>query len=154
MNGVNSHLLSHITGLSVLSHQEARESTFSLVYWARWKRVRWLGHILRGDDLSYVKETMFAGFERGEKGTLLDEAPPHRSRKHLEVLARKDDNFWKEWSVTLKGDVTPKNRNGLHDPGTQPIVVAPPNCLTSEVLEMRPWMTFLGMYWSKYVGDQ
>ena len=47
LNGTNSRLLSKITGNTV--RQEARSPLFCIVQWARVKRAKWLGHILRED---------------------------------------------------------------------------------------------------------
>ena len=133
MNGANSRLLSRITGRSV--HQEARAPTFDIVQWAKWKRARWLGHILREPELSLVRESVFEEAEGGRSGTLLDDAPPHRSRQHLQALASKQDNTWEEWCKELKSAVRPKkeglrrNRGGQRDPTVPSIVVPPPVCL-------------------------
>ena len=55
--------------------------------WARVKRARWLGHILREDELSLVKKVVLRAYTRGERGTLMEEAPPHRSIEHMCALA-------------------------------------------------------------------
>ena len=110
MNGANSRLLARITGRSV--HQEARSPTFDIVQWARWKRARWLGHIMREPELSLVREAIFEEAGGGRCGTLLDDAPPHRSRQHLRALASKEDNSWEEWCKELKSAVRP-TKEGL-----------------------------------------
>ena len=138
MNGRNSRLLSRITGRSV--HDEARSPTFCIVQWAKWKRARWLGHLLREKELSLVLEAVYEEWGRGEKGTLLDSAPDHRSRAHLVALAGKEDGTWKEWCKNLKEAVRPpekkeglrRNRGGQRDPVGPVVVVPPPTGLRGE----------------------
>ena len=77
----------------------------------------------------------------GVRGTLMDEAPPHRSVSHLRALACKGDNYWEEWCRSLSRTVCPKTYDGLargsvrqslrsgrrrrYDP-TPPVVIVPP----------------------------
>ena len=137
MNGANSRLLARITQRSV--HQEARSPTFDIVQWAKWKRARWLGHIMREPELSLVREAVFEEAERGRSGTLLDDAPPFRSRQHLRALASKEDNTWEEWCKGLKSAVRPANealkraRGGQKDSAALSVVVPPPVCLRGDV---------------------
>ena len=144
LNGVNSRLLSKITGRKIWD--EAKEPTICAVQWARAKRVRWLGHILREEELSLVKTAVLASYNRGVQGTLIDEAPPHRSIQHLCALASKGDNFWENWCKQLERTVQPKKYGGLanpnvrralrsgqrgpYDPVAPTFATPPPTCLT------------------------
>ena len=58
-------------------------------------------------ELALVREAVFEEAEGGRRGTLLDDAPPHRSRLHLLALASKQDNTWEEWCKELKSAVRP-----------------------------------------------
>ena len=91
LNGTNSRLLAKMTGRAVCD--EVRVPTLCVVQWARVKRVRWLGHILRESELSLVKAAVLQSYERGEVGTLIDEAPPFRSFAHLSALAAKENGL-------------------------------------------------------------
>ena len=99
LNGLNSRLLAQITRRSV--RQEASQPTLCAVQWARVKRAKWLGHILREDEMSLVKKAILRSHARGDLGTLMDEAPPHRSIAHLTALASKRDGCWEDWCAML-----------------------------------------------------
>ena len=106
------------------------------------KRDRWLGHILREDELSLVRAAVLQSFERGERGTLMEEAPPHRDLNHLLALAAKPDNMWEGWCSQLARTVFPTKYDGLatrrvrdsirstgrqpYDPVPPDVVVPPP----------------------------
>ena len=140
LNGTNARLLSKITGKSV--HQEARSPHFCAVQWARVKRAKWLGHILREDELSLVKAAVLQSYARGEVGTLMDEAPPHRDINHLCALAAKPNNFWEGWCAQMARTICPEKYEGLacreirkslrvggrqpYDPVPPDVIVPPP----------------------------
>ena len=129
-----------MSGRSV--REEAREPLFCAVQWARVKRARWLGHILREDELSLVRAAVLQSFERGERGTLMEEAPPHRDVNHLIALSAKPDNFWEGWCTQLARTIFPEKYEGLgsgsvrqsirsggrqpYDPVPPDVVVPPP----------------------------
>ena len=143
LNGVNSRLLAQITGRSV--YQEAAQPTLCAVQWARTKRARWLGHILREDGLSLVRAAIFESHASGEQGTLMDEAPPHRSLEHLRALASKGDNYWEDWCRGMHRTICPKTYDGLarasvrqslrrgrrrrYDPVPPTVIVPPPEAV-------------------------
>ena len=113
--------------------------------WVRVKRARWLGHILREDELSLVRQAILDSHARGEVGTLMDEAPPHRSIEHLCALARKEDNSWEDWCQMLRRTICPFKYEGLaraqirqsirqrrrqdYDPTPPTVIVPPPSCI-------------------------
>ena len=140
LNGINSRLLARVTGRTVRS--EAGEPTLCAVQWARVRRARWLGHILREDDLSLVKAAVIQSHQRGVVGTLIDEAPPFRSIAHLEAMASKKDGWWEQWCKSLDRTVCPTKYPGLarssirrslrrggrrpYDPVRPTVIVPPP----------------------------
>ena len=111
LNGLNSRLLSQMTGRS--ARDEARQPTLCAVQWARFHRAKWLGHIMREDELSLVKAAVISSYGRGVEGTLMDEAPPHRSIPHLCALASKADGFWEGWCAQLDLTICPDKYEGL-----------------------------------------
>ena len=66
LNGVNSRLMSQVTGRSI--RDEVREPILYVVQWARVKRARWLGHILRESELSLVRMAVLQSHARGSWG--------------------------------------------------------------------------------------
>ena len=106
--------MAQITGRSV--RDEASQPTLCAVQWVRTKRAKWLGHILRENELSLVKTAVLTSFARGEVGTLMDEAPPHRSISHLCAIASKRDGAWEDWCKTLQRTICPDKYDGLADP--------------------------------------
>ena len=142
LNGVNSKLMAKMTRRSI--RQEAKEPTLCAVQWVRAKRARWLGHILREDELSLVKKAVLRAYTRGERGTLMEEAPPHRSIEHLCALAAQRNGFWEDWCKMLERTVLPKAYDGLarseirrslrncgrrtYDPVPPVVIVPPPTC--------------------------
>ena len=67
--------------------------------------------------MSLVKKAILRSYERGHLGTLMDEAPPHRSIAHLVALASKRDGSWEDWCAMLARTVCPKVYDGLTAPG-------------------------------------
>ena len=86
--------------------------------------------------MSIVKTAVLQAYERGEVGTLMEEAPPHRDIKHLCALAAKPDKFWERWCVQLARTVYPKKYEGLEQHrqslrvgGRQPYDPVPPDVI-------------------------
>ena len=95
--------------------------------------------------MSLVKHAVLASHERGERGTLIDEAPPFRSYQHLRALTSKQDNSWEDWCRSLERTISPLVYEGLadrkirqsirrgnrsnYDPVPPPVTVPPPTCL-------------------------
>ena len=87
INGANSRMLSHITGRSI--HEEARPSTttLNLVRKIRFRRYRWLGHILRAGCNRLIHKALELQLQMGSPGNMFLDAPPFSDLEDLRTQA-------------------------------------------------------------------
>ena len=87
LNGINSQMLSIITGKT--PHQDASPKwrTFDLVVWTRARRLQWVGHILRMGDERKIKHVVFELYKAPSEGDLLMDALATDSWKELKQRA-------------------------------------------------------------------
>ena len=92
INGVNSQMISVVTGKT--PHQETSEDdrTFDLVRWIRARRLQWLGHILRMGSERSLKRAVFVMFKSPREGDLMMDAPHHDSWR--ELMKHAADREW------------------------------------------------------------
>ena len=83
LNGVNSRMVSIITGKT--PHEEASDGTrsFDLVRAVRARRLSWLGHILRMDQDRLLVKAVKHLYEDGNEGDILMDAPTTSSWDEL-----------------------------------------------------------------------
>ena len=94
LNGVNSRMLSRITGNSVQSEARRVTTSFDIIKHVKTMRIKWLGNILRNID---AQQSLIYGAisVHNYSGSLLSDAPPHQNLDHLVELA-KNKAFWNE----------------------------------------------------------
>ena len=119
-NLYNSRLLSKITGNSV--RQEARSPLFCVVQWARVKRAKWLGHILRLPDARIVKIAVRVQYEMGLPGNICADAPQTSSFEQLVRIAS-DRRIWDSHCPRA-----PKMRPGNTTRPTRTTTTTAPQC--------------------------
>ena len=83
LNGVNSRMVSIITGKT--PHEEASDGTrsFDLVRAVRSRRLSWLGHILRMDQDRLLVKAVKHLYEDGNEGDILMDTPTTSSWDEL-----------------------------------------------------------------------
>ena len=87
INGANSIMLARITGKSFREEAGARTTSFDLVRSIRQRRMRWLGHILRGGEHRLIHQAVVEQANMANPGSLLMDAPPHTSLHELRLIA-------------------------------------------------------------------
>ena len=94
LNGVNSRMVSIITGKT--AHEEASPATrtFDLVMWIRARRLAWAGHILRMGPERKLKQALFEMFKAPQEGDMLMDAPERESWRSLTTYAC-DREYWR-----------------------------------------------------------
>lgn len=100
LNGWNSRCLARITGRSF--RDEAVSPSYGLTQKIRYQRLKWLGHVLREEEtylvrqvvIKYVQDKIDVGYP---VGSILMDAPHHRTVEELVELARDKEN----WNVEV-----------------------------------------------------
>ena len=94
INGVNSRMVSVITGKT--QHEEAKEGSrsFDLIRAIRARRLAWLGHILRMDDDRLLAKAVRHKYDERSEGDILSDAPEPESWSELKVWVQ-DGKKWR-----------------------------------------------------------
>ena len=101
LNSFNSRCLANITGRS--QHDEARSPTYDLVGAVVTTRARWLGHILRMDENSYLHKVVREIYHNNYEGSIICamSLPDHDDFEDLLSIA-KDRRGWNKFTKTLR----------------------------------------------------
>ena len=94
INGVNSQMVSVITGKT--QHEEAKEGSksFDLLRAIRARRLAWLGHILRMDEDRLLAKAVRHKYDERSEGDILSDAPKTESWDELKAWAQ-DRKKWR-----------------------------------------------------------
>ena len=97
INGANSRMLARFTGQTI--PQEARQATcsFDLVRAIRFRRFKWLGHILRAGPSRLIFQAVDEQHKMGVPGDILMDAPPHSC-----LVSFRSDCIDKTWRSLAK----------------------------------------------------
>jgi len=101
INGFNSRCLVRITGREY--REEAKDPTFDLCLYLRSQRLRFLGHVLRYDEDSMVRQVIVSRGTAHRKGDLFMDTPAHESIADLTEIAR-DKAQWRLHVEELAGN--------------------------------------------------
>ena len=101
INGVNSRLVSRITGNTI--HEEVNKwtRTFDVVAWIRARRLQWAGHILRIHPYWLVHKAAHYIYKNRKEGDLLMDVPVTNSWRSLLMMAKERDK-WRRLVNALK----------------------------------------------------
>ena len=104
LNGWNSLRLHIVTGRSI--REEAVTPSYDLVGKLRTRRLKWVGHILRQDEGTLLREVLLARCREFlnaggyPEGFLLMDAPTHNSAEDLVALAQ-DKEAWMVATISI-----------------------------------------------------
>ena len=107
INGWNSRCVAIITGRDIRQEAGRAGQTFDLVSHLRVRRLKWVGHVLRMDDLRYPKQALRVVWEasrpgaKPREGSVLMDAPDVSSFAELEALAGAHQDH-PEWSQLVR----------------------------------------------------
>ena len=90
INGANSVMLSHITGKSAREEARPQTTSMNLVRKMRFRRFRWLGHILRSPAHRLIHVALAVQLEMGFPGNLFLDAPTYW--RGCSIYAYRDPN--------------------------------------------------------------
>ena len=105
LRGWNSRCLHRITGRGF--REECVEPSMDIIAKVRGRRLKFLGHVLRREESSLLKQVLLAdGVEQMQEGqyaegSVLSEAPEHRSLQELEELAQ-ERGKWRQMVHRVK----------------------------------------------------
>ena len=94
LNGANARCLSRITGRSIHEEASTRTRSYDLVGSIRKRRMKWLGHILRGENKRLVKLAVKVQKEVPREGDIFSDTPKHLTFDEIEALAQ-DRTRWR-----------------------------------------------------------
>ena len=98
LNGVNSKMVSAITGRTPHEEATAGSKTYDIVAGIRATRLRWLGQILRMDEKRMVQRAARTLYENPRDGDLLMDAPATATWEELKEKAMDE----KEWAQAVR----------------------------------------------------
>ena len=101
INGVNSKMVSRITGQSIREEAKVGTRTLDLVRIIRARRFKWVGHILRMGDNRLVKQGLQQTYENRQEGDILMDVQPTSSWEELVRLAA-DRKQWRDRARTIR----------------------------------------------------
>ena len=87
INGVNSKMVSRITGQSIREEAKVGTRTLDLVRLIRARRFKWVGHILRMKDSRLVKQGLQQIYENRQEGDILMDVQHTSNWEELVSLA-------------------------------------------------------------------
>ena len=90
-----------ITGRHFRLEANPRTTTFDLVLSVRRRRLRWLGHIMRLDQHSLVRQAVVEQARLGRPGDMRMDVPPHVSVDDLGPIAANRDD-WRKLARELR----------------------------------------------------
>eukprot|EP00658_Telonema_sp_P-2_P085477 TRINITY_DN9753_c0_g1_i1.p1 TRINITY_DN9753_c0_g1~~TRINITY_DN9753_c0_g1_i1.p1 ORF type:complete len:122 (+),score=28.37 TRINITY_DN9753_c0_g1_i1:191-556(+) len=90
--------LDHFTGRSVRDEHVC--PTVDIIAFAKTRRLKWVGHVLRSEESNLVRQVLCAeviGGEQYQAGGVLSELPPHSNLEDLlEMVSEKD--VWRRFT--------------------------------------------------------
>ena len=95
INGVNSSMLSRITGRHVREEARATTTSYDILLHIRRMRLRWLEKILRSNQNNLTFKTIELQVLINTPGNILEDAPAFTDTQDL-VTKAMDRSFWKE----------------------------------------------------------
>ena len=101
INGVNSRLVSRITGKTIHEESSKRTRTFDVIVWIRARRLQWAGHILRMHPNRLVHKAAHYIYNNRKEGDLLMDVPVSNSWRSLLMMAKERDK-WRRLVNALK----------------------------------------------------
>ena len=88
INGANSVMLSHITGKSIRAEARPQTTSLNLLRKIRFRRFRWLGHILRTPTHRLIHKALAVQLRMRSPGNLFLDAPHFRDLQELREKAQ------------------------------------------------------------------
>ena len=105
LNGANARCLSRITGKSIHEEASTRTRTYDLVGSIRKRRLKWLGHILRGENKRLIKLAVRVQKENPREGDIFSDTPHHLNFDEIEAIAQ-DRKRWRSLQAGTGLDTT------------------------------------------------
>ena len=101
LKGWNARNLAIITGREIA--EESSEPTVDILKMLKARRLRWVGHVLRGKETNLVRQVLMEMEQPYSPGSVLMNAPKHESMAELVELAN-DREGWREIVCGLDSD--------------------------------------------------